>query len=51
MRGVDGAGEPILRDDREFLGLRFADALMARGLRVIAPSRFGYLRSDFPADP
>lgn len=32
-------------------GLRFADALMARGLRVIAPSRFGYLRSDFPADP
>ena len=22
-------------------GLRFADALMARGLRVIAPSRFG----------
>jgi pimeloyl-ACP methyl ester carboxylesterase len=32
-------------------GLRFADALLARGLRVIAPSRFGYLRSDFPADP
>lgn len=32
-------------------GLRFADALVARGLRVIAPSRFGYLRSDFPADP
>lgn len=31
-------------------GLRFADALTARGLRVIAPSRFGYLRSDFPAD-
>lgn len=32
-------------------GLRFADTLVARGLRVIAPSRFGYLRSDFPADP
>ena len=32
-------------------GLRFADALLARGLHVIAPSRFGYLRSDFPADP
>lgn len=32
-------------------GLRFADALVARGLRVIAPSRFGYLRSDFPANP
>ncbi len=32
-------------------GLRFADALVGRGLRVIAPSRFGYLRSDFPADP
>ncbi len=31
-------------------GLRFADSLVARGLRVIAPSRFGYLRSDFPAD-
>jgi len=31
-------------------GLRFADALVARGLRVVAPSRFGYLRSDFPAD-
>ena len=32
-------------------GLRFSEALVARGLRVIAPSRFGYLRSDFPADP
>lgn len=31
-------------------GLRFADTLVARGLRVVAPSRFGYLRSDFPAD-
>jgi hypothetical protein len=32
-------------------GLRFADALVARGLRVIAPSHFGDLRRDFPADP
>ncbi len=31
-------------------GLRFADALVSRGLRVVAPSRFGYLRSDFPTD-
>ncbi len=32
-------------------GLRFAEALKRRGHRIIAPSRFGYLRSDFPADP
>lgn len=32
-------------------GLGFAQGLMQRGYRVIAPSRFGYLRSDFPADP
>ncbi len=30
-------------------GLTFAEGLS--GFRVIAPSRFGYLRSDFPADP
>lgn len=30
-------------------GLTFTERL--RGFRVIAPSRFGYLRSDFPADP
>jgi 2-hydroxy-6-oxonona-2,4-dienedioate hydrolase len=30
-------------------GLRFAEGLTSS--RVIAPSRFGYLRSDFPADP
>ena len=29
-------------------GLRFADRLLTAGLRVIAPSRFGYLRSAFP---
>jgi alpha-beta hydrolase superfamily lysophospholipase len=32
-------------------GLAFSAGLLARGLGVIAPSRFGYLRSDFPADP
>ena len=32
-------------------GLRFAAALMRFGYRIIAPSRFGYLRSDFPVDP
>lgn len=31
-------------------GLRFADRLLTGGLRVIAPSRFGYLRSAFPED-
>jgi 2-hydroxy-6-oxonona-2,4-dienedioate hydrolase len=32
-------------------GLRFAEALKRLGHRIIAPSRFGYLRSDFPVDP
>lgn len=32
-------------------GLTFTEALLRHGHRVIAPSRFGYLRSDFPADP
>jgi len=32
-------------------GLRFGRALMSRGFEIIAPSRFGYLRSDFPAEP
>lgn len=32
-------------------GLEFADRLSGRGFRVIAPSRFGYLKTDFPADP
>jgi len=32
-------------------GLLFAGRLVGRGYRVIAPSRFGYLRSDFPDDP
>ena len=32
-------------------GLRFAAALKRLGHKIIAPSRFGYLRSDFPVDP
>ncbi len=32
-------------------GLSFAQGLIATGYKVIAPSRFGYLRSAFPADP
>lgn len=32
-------------------GLLFCRPLLERGYRVIAPSRFGYLRSSFPADP
>ncbi len=32
-------------------GLRFAAPLERLGHRIIAPSRFGYLRSDFPVDP
>ncbi|MBL0421883.1 alpha/beta hydrolase [Ramlibacter sp. AW1] len=32
-------------------GLTFTEAFIRQGHRVIAPSRFGYLRSDFPDDP
>lgn len=32
-------------------GLAFAQRLVAAGHTVIAPSRFGYLRSDLPPDP
>ena len=32
-------------------GLTFTEGLLRRGFQVIAPSRFGYLQSDFPADP
>ena len=31
-------------------GLTFTEGLLPYGYRVIAPSRFGYLRTDFPAD-
>ena len=32
-------------------GLTFTEGLLPYGYQVIAPSRFGYLRTDFPADP
>ncbi len=32
-------------------GLMFSRGLSAAGVRVIAPSRFGYLRSSWPPDP
>lgn len=32
-------------------GLMFSQATIRKGIRVIAPSRFGYLRSSWPADP
>ena len=32
-------------------GLTLGADLAAQGLRIIAPSRFGYLRTPFPADP
>lgn len=32
-------------------GLAFADRIAGNGVRVIAPSRFGYLRSSWPGDP
>jgi 2-hydroxy-6-oxonona-2,4-dienedioate hydrolase len=32
-------------------GLGFASALEQHGYHIVAPSRFGYLRSDFPVDP
>ncbi len=32
-------------------GLSMAAPLVAAGYRVIAPSRFGYLQTDFPDDP
>ncbi|WP_305328942.1 alpha/beta hydrolase [Hoeflea sp.] len=52
---VEGTGQPLLMlhgtGGGFDQGLRFAGGLIARGFQVIAPSRFGYLRSDFPADP
>lgn len=32
-------------------GLNFCQPLLGRGYRIIAPSRFGYLSSDFPGNP
>ena len=50
---VRGTGQPFLMIHGTGggfdQGLTFTEALA--GARVIAPSRFGYLRSDFPSDP
>lgn len=52
---VAGSGDPLMMIHGTGggfdQGLRFAYALRQRGHRIVAPSRFGYLRSDFPADP
>jgi pimeloyl-ACP methyl ester carboxylesterase len=52
---VEGRGKPILMIHGTGggfdQGLRFASGLISSGFEVIAPSRFGYLRSDFPSHP
>lgn len=52
---VAGTGSPILMIHGTGggfdQGLTFAEGLLPHGFKVIAPSRFGYLRSDFPQDP
>jgi 2-hydroxy-6-oxonona-2,4-dienedioate hydrolase len=52
---VAGSGPPLLMIHGTGggfdQGLEFAAPLQALGHQIIAPSRFGYLRSDFPADP
>lgn len=52
---VEGHGQPFMMIHGTGggfdQGLRFAEGLIDRGFQVIAPSRFGYLRSAFPADP
>lgn len=52
---VAGKGAPILMVHGTGggfdQGLTFTESLLPHGFKVIAPSRFGYLRSDFPANP
>jgi 2-hydroxy-6-oxonona-2,4-dienedioate hydrolase len=52
---VVGSGSPLLMIHGTGggfdQGLRFASGLQQRGHKIISPSRFGYLRSDFPVDP
>ena len=51
---VVGSGSPLLMIHGTGggfdQGLLFSEKLIGNGVRVIAPSRFGYLRSSFPAD-
>jgi pimeloyl-ACP methyl ester carboxylesterase len=52
---VAGTGPPVLMIHGTGggfdQGLAFAAPLVAAGWQIVAPSRFGYLRSDFPDDP
>ncbi|AKI00623.1 putative hydrolase or acyltransferase of alpha/beta superfamily [Hoeflea sp. IMCC20628] len=52
---IEGHGEPFMMVHGTGggfdQGLRFARGLISNGFEVIAPSRFGYLRSDFPSNP
>lgn len=52
---VAGTGSPLLMIHGTGGGfdqaLHFASGLIHRGHKVIAPSRFGYLRTDFPSVP
>jgi 2-hydroxy-6-oxonona-2,4-dienedioate hydrolase len=52
---VAGSGSPLLMIHGTGggfdQGLSFASGLLKRGHQIISPSRFGYLRSDFPVDP
>jgi len=53
--GVAGEGPPVLMVHGTGggfdQGLAFASRLVGLGWRIIAPSRFGYLRSAYPDDP
>ena len=52
---VSGSGSPLLMIHGTGggfdQGLSFASGLLKLGHQIVSPSRFGYLRSDFPADP
>jgi len=52
---IAGDGQPVLMIHGTGggfdQGLAFAQPLAGAGWKVIAPSRFGYLRSSFPEDP
>ena len=52
---VAGSGAPLLMIHGTGggfdQGLHFTSALRQREHKIISPSRFGYLHSDFPADP
>lgn len=51
---ISGTGPPLLMIHGTGggfdQGLLFSEKIMANGVRIISPSRFGYLRSSFPMD-